>query len=91
MAEVKKSSPNADQVLVKVLAVSVNPADWRSMHAKPFFFRHLGLLRPKHRIRGGDLAGQVVGAPDLAGRGTRSQIWEPCSPCELIPSVLDPI
>ena len=46
--------------LVKVLAVSVNPADWRSMRAKPFFSRAtLGLLRPKHRILGVDIAGRV--------------------------------
>jgi NADPH:quinone reductase-like Zn-dependent oxidoreductase len=45
---------------VKVLAVSVNPADWRSMRAKPFFSRAtLGLLRPKHRILGVDIAGRV--------------------------------
>jgi NADPH:quinone reductase-like Zn-dependent oxidoreductase len=45
---------------VKVLAVSVNPADWRSMLAKPFFSRAtLGLLRPKHRILCVDIAGRV--------------------------------
>jgi NADPH:quinone reductase-like Zn-dependent oxidoreductase len=45
---------------VKVLAVSVNPADWRSMRAKPFISRAtMGLLRPKHRILGGDIAGRV--------------------------------
>ena len=50
MAEVEKPAPAADEVLVKVLAVSVNPADWRSMRAKPFFSRAtLGLLRPKHQ------------------------------------------
>ena len=60
MAEVKKPSPAADEALVKVLAVSVNPADWRSMRAKPFFSRAtMGLLRPKHRILGGDIAGRV--------------------------------
>ena len=60
MAEVEKPAPAADEVLVKVLAVSVNPADWRSMRAKPFFSRAtLGLLRPKHRIRGVDIAGRV--------------------------------
>jgi NADPH:quinone reductase-like Zn-dependent oxidoreductase len=31
MAEVEKPSPAADEALVKVLAVSVNAADWRSM------------------------------------------------------------
>ena len=60
VAQVEKPIPNADEVLVKVLGISVNPADWRSMRAKPFFSRAtLGLLRPKHRIPGGDIAGQV--------------------------------
>ena len=60
MAEVEEPAPAADEALVRVLAVSVNPADWRSMRAKPFFARAtLGLLRPKHRIPGGDIAGQV--------------------------------
>jgi len=60
MAEVEKPAPAAAQALVKVLAVSVNPADWRSIRAKPFFSRAtLGLLRPKHRIPGGDIAGRV--------------------------------
>jgi hypothetical protein len=52
MAEVVKPVPVADEALVKVLAVSVNPADWRSMRAKPSFSRAtLGLLRPKHNPR----------------------------------------
>jgi NADPH:quinone reductase-like Zn-dependent oxidoreductase len=60
MAEVVKPVPVADEALVRVLAVSVNPADWRSMRAKPFFLRaSLGLLRPKHRILGVDIAGRV--------------------------------
>jgi NADPH:quinone reductase-like Zn-dependent oxidoreductase len=60
MAEVEKPVPVADDALVKVLAVSVNPADWRSMRAKPSFSRAtLGLLRPKHRILGVDIAGRV--------------------------------
>jgi NADPH:quinone reductase-like Zn-dependent oxidoreductase len=41
MAEVEKPAPAADEVLVKVLAVSVNPADWRSMLAKPSFLAPL--------------------------------------------------
>ena len=36
-AEVEKPTPDAGEVLVKVLAISVNPADWRSMRASPFF------------------------------------------------------
>jgi NADPH:quinone reductase-like Zn-dependent oxidoreductase len=60
MAEVDKPAPNANEVLVKVLAASVNPADWHCMRGKPLFSRAtLGLLRPKHKILGGDIAGQV--------------------------------
>ena len=60
LADVDKPLPNAGEVLVKVLAVSINPADWHSMRAKPLFSRAtLGLLRPKHNILGVDIAGQV--------------------------------
>ena len=60
MAEVAEPAPATDEALVKVLAVSVNPADWRAMRAKPFFSRAtLGLLRPKHKILGVDIAGRV--------------------------------
>ena len=60
MTEVEKPAPAADEVLVKVRAVSVNPADWHSMRGKPLFARAtLGLRRPKHRILGVDIAGQV--------------------------------
>jgi NADPH:quinone reductase-like Zn-dependent oxidoreductase len=60
MAEVDKPVANADEVLVKVLAVSVNAADWHLMRGKPLFSRAtLGLLRPKHKILGVDVAGQV--------------------------------
>jgi NADPH:quinone reductase-like Zn-dependent oxidoreductase len=63
MAEVEKPAPDADEVLVKVLAISVNPADWHSMRGKPLFSRAtLGLLRPKHTILGVDTAGQVEAA-----------------------------
>jgi len=60
MAEVEKPAPDANEVLVKVLATSVNAADWHSLRGKPLFSRAtLGLLRPKHRILGVDIAGQV--------------------------------
>jgi NADPH:quinone reductase-like Zn-dependent oxidoreductase len=63
MAEVDKPAPNADAVLVKVLAASVNAADWHVLRGKPLFSRAtLGLLRPKHQILGVDVAGQVEAA-----------------------------
>jgi NADPH:quinone reductase-like Zn-dependent oxidoreductase len=60
MVEVDKPAPDAGEVLVRVLAISVNAADWHSMRGKPLFSRAtLGLLRPKHQILGVDVAGQV--------------------------------
>jgi NADPH:quinone reductase-like Zn-dependent oxidoreductase len=60
MAEVDKPAPNAGGVLVKVLAASVNAADWHVLRGRPLFSRAtLGLLRPRHKILGVDIAGQV--------------------------------
>jgi NADPH:quinone reductase-like Zn-dependent oxidoreductase len=77
LAEVEKPVAGAGEVLVKVLAVSVNPADWRSMRAKPAFARlTLGLLRPKAKILGGDVAGQVeaVGS-GVTGFQPGDEVW----------------
>jgi NADPH:quinone reductase-like Zn-dependent oxidoreductase len=63
MAELDKPAPNDGEVLVKVVAASVNAADWHIMRGKPLFSRAtLGLLRPKHKILGLDVAGQVAAA-----------------------------
>jgi NADPH:quinone reductase-like Zn-dependent oxidoreductase len=60
MAVVDRPAPDAGAVLVKVMAVSVNAADWHCLRGKPLFSRAtLGLRRPKHRILGVDIAGQV--------------------------------
>ena len=69
MAEVDQPAPAADQVLVKVLAASVNAADWHMLRGRPLFSRAtLGLRRPKHQVLGVDVAGRVeaVGR-DVAG------------------------
>jgi NADPH:quinone reductase-like Zn-dependent oxidoreductase len=61
MVEVDKPVPEAGEVLVQVLAASVNAADWHVLRGRPLFSRAtLGLLRPKHKILGVDVAGQVV-------------------------------
>jgi NADPH:quinone reductase-like Zn-dependent oxidoreductase len=77
MAEVDKPAPDAGEVLVKVLAVSVNAADWHVLRGKPLFSRAtLGWLRPKHKILGVDVAGQVeaVGS-DVTGFQAGDEVY----------------
>lgn len=65
LAEVDKPTPKADEVLIKVMASSINSADYRMMKADPFLIRLMsGLFKPKQPILGADVAGVVeaVGA-----------------------------
>jgi NADPH:quinone reductase-like Zn-dependent oxidoreductase len=63
MAQVDKPVEGVGEVLVKVRAASVNAADWHVLRGKPLFSRAtLGLLRPKQKILGVDIAGQVEAA-----------------------------
>ena len=61
MVELEKPVPKANEVLVHLRAASVNAADWHVLRGRPLFSRvTLGLLRPKHQILGGDIAGEVA-------------------------------
>lgn len=56
----KPSNPADEEVIVKVMANSVNPADWHLLRGKPFFARFtVGLFKPKSKIPGADFAGIV--------------------------------
>lgn len=60
LEEVAKPEPGNGEVLVKVIASSVNAADWHLLEADPFIVRLTsGFLRPKHPILGADVAGIV--------------------------------
>ncbi len=67
--EVNKPAPKDNEVLIKVHAASVNAADWHLLRADPFLVRFMvgGLLKPKYRILGSDVAGWV----EAAGRNVR--------------------
>ncbi len=61
LEEVDTPVPDATSVLLKVRSASVNALDWRLMSGRPFIVRFMfGLRRPKRRIRGVDVSGEVV-------------------------------
>jgi len=59
---VEKPTALADEVLVEVHAASVNAYDWHFLTADVFLIRLMGggLLRPKKKTLGADIAGKVV-------------------------------
>ena len=60
LKEVEKPSPKENEVLVKIHASSINFGDNALVRGEPFVARlWSGLLKPKYRIPGGDMAGQV--------------------------------
>jgi len=61
LQDVEKPALQEDEVLIRIHASSVNARDWRFMRANPFFIRLApgGLLHPKNKILGADVAGRV--------------------------------
>ena len=60
LVEIQVPAVADDQVLLKVLAVSINPADWHFMRGTPYLIRlQTGLLKPKSGSFGLDMAGVV--------------------------------
>jgi len=58
--ELEKPAPIDDEVLVRVRAASVNPADWYGVHGRPWVARpQMGLFKPKESRVGVDFAGTV--------------------------------
>jgi NADPH:quinone reductase-like Zn-dependent oxidoreductase len=68
LKEVAKPTPKDNEVLVKIHAASVNPLDWHYLRGTPFPIRLIsGLLKPKRKILGADIAGQI----EAVGRGVK--------------------
>ena len=65
LRDIEKPTPKEDEVLIKVHAASVNAMDFRFLTGTPYLARLMaGLLKPKNKVLGLDVAGQVeaVGA-----------------------------
>jgi NADPH:quinone reductase-like Zn-dependent oxidoreductase len=62
LKDVEKPAPLDDEVLVEVHAASVNAYDWHFLTADVFLIRLMGggLLKPKKRTLGADIAGRVA-------------------------------
>ncbi|HJR80157.1 MAG TPA: NAD(P)-dependent alcohol dehydrogenase [Anaerolineales bacterium] len=64
LKEIAKPTPTDDELLIKVLAVSINGSDREGLIGKPLYARMGGLRRPGYPILGSDIAGRV----EKAGR-----------------------
>ena len=61
VADVDRPEPQADEILVRVRATTVNRTDTHLRAAKPFIWRFMaGFRRPKQRIAGREFAGEVA-------------------------------
>lgn len=61
IAEIAKPTPRDNEVLIKVIATTVNRTDCANLTAKPFIMRFLlGFFKPRKIILGTDFSGEVV-------------------------------
>jgi NADPH:quinone reductase-like Zn-dependent oxidoreductase len=67
MIDMPVPTPKPGEVLVKIHAAAVNGADVHLLRGQPFVVRFMGygVFKPKYRILGGDIAGQV----EAVGKG----------------------
>ena len=58
--EIPVPVPGTGQVLVEVVATSINLSDWESLRGSPAYARIGGLRAPSRRVLGSDIAGRVA-------------------------------
>ena len=61
LKEVEKPVPKDNEVLIKVIATSINGSDCEFLRGKPLYARIIGLRNPRIHILGSDIAGIVEG------------------------------
>lgn len=60
LRDVPVPRPGDGEVLVEVVATSVNLSDWEALQGSPGYARFGGLRRPRRNILGSDVAGRVA-------------------------------
>lgn len=72
LVEMPLPAPKTDEVLIKIKAASINPADWRIMRADPFLVRTaMGVFKPKFKHIGADVSGVIEAV------GSSVSTWQP--------------
>ncbi|MCP5483897.1 MAG: NAD(P)-dependent alcohol dehydrogenase [Spirochaetales bacterium] len=60
LGQIDKPAPGPHEVLVRVHAAAINDFDWGLVRGRPRVYRLMyGLIRPKHRVPGMELAGTI--------------------------------
>lgn len=80
LRDIDRPAPGPGEVLVRVRAASVQPADWHLMRGEPYVSRlmpgFLGLRKPKITILGADVAGVVEATgPGVTGFATGDEVY----------------
>ncbi|MFH8249473.1 NAD(P)-dependent alcohol dehydrogenase [Microbacterium sp. B2969] len=60
LEDVPTPVPARGEVLVEVVATSINLSDWEALHGSPGYARFGGLFTPRRHILGSDIAGRVA-------------------------------
>ncbi len=77
LADLDEPAIGARDVLVRVRAASVNPADWHLIRGVPYVARlSFGPRRPRHPVPGSDLAGVVEAVgPEVTELGPGDEVY----------------
>lgn len=76
IAQIPAPTPKSGQVLIELVATSINLSDWEGLHGRPAYARIGGLLRPRRHVLGSDIAGRIVAvAPDITAFRVGDEVY----------------
>ncbi|CAN5795149.1 NAD(P)-dependent alcohol dehydrogenase [soil metagenome] len=74
--QVRMPTPSPGQVLVEVVATSINLSDWECLRGVPLYARIGGVHRPARRTLGSDIAGRVQAVgPGVTRFGVGDEVY----------------